>query len=132
MSNSIVIDLQSAPPSLNNLYANVPGRGRVKTKRYRTWRAAAGWDVKAVKAEKLCCPVMLDLTVKKPRGLRSDISNRVKAVEDLLVFMSILEDDSQVMEVRARWGDVPGARIEIMPIEAAPEAAPETEPCFAE
>ncbi len=25
------------PPVLNNLYANVPGKGRVKSERYRAW-----------------------------------------------------------------------------------------------
>ena len=122
MSNSIVINIQNAPPSLNNIYANVPGKGRVKSSRYKTWRSAAGWDVKLAKVAKMGGPVLLDLTVKKPR-VRSDISNRIKAVEDLLVDMDVLVDDSQVMEVRARWGDVEGARIEIMPIEAKREAA---------
>ncbi len=122
MSNSIVINIQNAPPSLNNIYANVPGKGRVKSSRYKTWRSAAGWDVKLAKVAKMGGPVLLDLTVKKPR-VRSDISNRIKAVEDLLVDMDVLVDDSQVMEVRARWGDVEGARIEIMPIEAKQEAA---------
>jgi len=117
MSNSIVIELQHAPPSLNNIYANVSGKGRVKTKRYRTWRAAAGWDVNAAKVEQLSGPVLLDLTVAKPRGTRSDISNRVKAAEDLLVFMNVLVDDSQVQEVHVRWGDVKGARIELMPLD---------------
>lgn len=118
MSNAIVIELQSAPPSLNNIYANVPGKGRVKSARYRTWQAAAGWDVKAAKVGLVEGLVRLDLTVKKPRN-RSDISNRVKAVEDLLVNMGVLIDDSQIMEVRARWGDVVGARVELFPIGGA-------------
>lgn len=126
MSNSIVINLQHAPPSLNNIYFNKPGKGRVKSGQYRTWRSAAGWDVKAAKPEKIGGAVLLDLTVKKPR-VRADISNRIKAVEDLLVDMDVLVDDSQVMEVRARWGNVDGARVEIMPIDLLTDVSHETE-----
>ncbi len=117
MSNATIIHIQNAPPSLNNIYANVPGRGRVKSGRYKTWRSAAGWDIKAAIGpgfETYACPVLLDLTVEKPR-VRSDISNRIKAVEDLLTEMGVIADDSLVMEVRARWGQVKGARIELRP-----------------
>ena len=112
MTNITVIQLQNAPPSLNNIYANVPDKGRVKSGRYRIWRSAAGWDVKMAKPRQFACKVVLDLTVARPR-VRSDISNRIKAVEDLLVEMEVLADDSLVEEVRARWGDVKGCRIEI-------------------
>lgn len=118
MSNATIICLQHAPPSLNNIYANLPGKGRVKSNHYRIWRSAAGWDVKAAKVKLISGPVLLDITVEKPRGVRSDVSNRIKATEDLLVEMGVLADDSLVMEVRARWGDVKGARIEIMPLDA--------------
>ena len=124
MSNATVIHIQHQPPSTNNLYANVPGRGRVKSGRYKTWRSAAGWDVKAHKFETFSCKVVLDLTVERPR-VRSDVSNRIKAVEDLLVEMKVLADDSLVEEVRCRWGNVKGCRIEIRefdmvtPLEAA-------------
>lgn len=127
MSNATVIHLVNAPPSLNNIYANVPGRGRVKSGRYKVWRSAAGWDVKLAKPASFSCKVVLDLTVARPR-VRSDISNRIKAVEDLLVEMGVLADDSLVEEVRARWGDVKGCRIEIrefdmvVPVEPARKA----------
>lgn len=119
MSNATVIHIQNAPPSLNNIYANIPGRGRVKSGRYKVWRSAAGWDIKAAigpSFETYSCPVLLDLTVEKPR-VRSDISNRIKAVEDLLTEMGVIADDSLVMEVRARWGQVKGARIELRPVD---------------
>lgn len=126
MTNATIIHIQNAPPSLNNIYANVPGRGRVKSGRYKTWRSAAGWDIKAAigpSFETYACPVVLDLTVEKPRN-RSDISNRIKAVEDLLTEMGVIADDSLVMEVRARWGQVKGARIELRPADLVTPVEP--------
>lgn len=113
MSNATIINIQHAPPSVNNLYFNVPGKGRVKSNRYKIWRSAASWDIKAAKPSSFSCKVILDLTVEKPKGVRSDISNRIKAIEDVLVEMGVLVDDSQIEEVRARWGAVKGARIEL-------------------
>ena len=126
MTNATIININHAPPSLNNIYANVPGRGRVKSGRYKTWRSAAGWDIKAAigpSFEAYACPVLLDLTVEKPRN-RSDISNRIKAVEDLLTEMGVIADDSLVMEVRARWGQVKGARIELRPADLVTPVEP--------
>lgn len=113
MINATVIHLENAPPSTNNLYANIPGRGRVKSGRYKVWRSAAAWDVQIAKPQSFACKVVLDLTVARPKGVRADVSNRIKAVEDLLVEMGVLADDSLVEEVRARWGDTKGCRIEI-------------------
>ena len=115
MGNALVFNFQHAPPSTNTLYANVPGRGRVKSERYRKWKNAAGWDMKGKKYKTLDCPVMLDITVKKRGKVKEDISNKIKALEDLLVEMAVLKDDSLVQEIRVRWGNVIGARVEVMP-----------------
>lgn len=126
MTNATIIHIQNAPPSLNNIYVNIPKIGRVKSGRYKTWRSAAGWDIKAAigpSFETYTCPVVLDLTVEKPRN-RSDISNRIKAIEDLLTEMGVIADDSLVMEVRARWGQVKGARIELRPADLVTPVEP--------
>lgn len=118
MRNAIVITSPHIPPSLNNIYVNVPGKGRVKSSRYRTWKTAAGWDVKLARIVQIGGPVHLSIIVEKPRGVRSDISNRIKPLEDLLTDMDVLVDDSQVMKVSAEWGDIKGFRVEIMEVEA--------------
>jgi hypothetical protein len=41
------LQLSYMPPSVNTIYANVPGKGRVKSARYKTWLKAAGWDIAA-------------------------------------------------------------------------------------
>lgn len=117
MAKSTIINIKHAPPTTNTLYANAAKGGRVKSQRYRTWKVAAGWDIRQAKWSKVNGPVLLDLTVKRTNS-RSDISNRIKAMEDLLVDMEVIDDDRNVMEVRARWGDVEGCRVKITPIAA--------------
>jgi hypothetical protein len=45
--NKVTFRLQHIPPSTNNLYANVAGRGRVKSSDYRIWaeNVAGAWCV---------------------------------------------------------------------------------------
>jgi Holliday junction resolvase RusA-like endonuclease len=117
---AVEIHLQHVPPSTNTLYANVAGRGRIKSERYRTWLQAAGWDMKAAKIKPFTVPVYLSITIGKLRG-GSDISNRIKAVEDLLVIHGVIPDDSikWVKGVYIRLADKPfdGFTIAIMEAE---------------
>lgn len=102
------------PPSLNHLFANVRGKGRVRSVRYRTWARAAGNEVMAQTKRHIAGPVMVDITCKRPRT-NCDVDNYIKACLDLLVDMAVLSDDKNVQEVRCRWGDVEGAVVTIIP-----------------
>lgn len=89
-----VIRLQHIPPSTNNLFVNVRGRGRVKSERYRTWIQAAGWDLASFNHnQRWTEPVYLTIAIGKLRA-NADVSNRVKAIEDLLVAHKIIPGDS--------------------------------------
>lgn len=99
------------PPSTNMLYRNVPGKGRRKTKRYMTWINAAGWSVKEQQPHRVEGWVIVDITVNRPDNRKRDISNTIKAIEDLLVAHELIEDDSKVYEVRARWGKCDGCEV---------------------
>lgn len=90
---SATIRLNHVPPSTNGLYANVPKVGRVKTDRYRTWLQAAGWDMKRHHNVRFSEPVFLTIVIGKLRA-NADVSNRVKAVEDLLVTHKTIPGDS--------------------------------------
>jgi hypothetical protein len=69
-----------APPSANALFANVPGRGRVRTARYQKWAETAGWEIKVqVKGEQIKGDYLLSIWL--PKGI--DLDN-VKAIADLL------------------------------------------------
>lgn len=106
------------PPSVNHLFRNVPGKGRVKTQRYLTWCRAAGNEVLAQRRHHVAGRVMVDITCQRPSA-NSDVDNRIKACLDLLVDMALIDDDKAVQEVRCRWGAVNGAVVTIVPLSAA-------------
>lgn len=112
----IEIVLQFMPPSTNNLFANIPGKGRVKSAEYNRWLIHAGMLVhtqcKTRMAER--CDITIALEDCHPTA---DVSNHIKAVEDLLVKVGVIADDNAkfVRSVRAVWADIEGCRIEIWP-----------------
>ena len=103
---SASIELLSPPP-VNNLFRNIPGRGRVISDRYARWRRDAGWQLQQQRPKKHIGPVTILIEVKAPDNRRRDIDGQVKACLDLLVSHQIIEgDDSRfVKEVSARWID---------------------------
>lgn len=117
MSNATIFTIPF-PPSVNHMFFNVPGKGRVKSNAYRVWRSAAGWDIKAAKPEKFNGPVEVLITLER-KTMRGDIDNRIKAILDVLVDMDVLVDDKQVEKVSAEWGTISGARVEVRPYEIA-------------
>ena len=79
------------PPSCNNLFANRrDGRGRYKTKRYREWITEAGWMAKSQRPQRVAGKYKFFLSLPPIRG---DASNRVKAAEDLIVSLGLVDDD---------------------------------------
>lgn len=107
------------PPSVNNLFEGKARRYPSKT--YRRWRdealAALGRQLPWPLYTK---PVRLTLAIGRPDKRRRDVSNLIKAPEDILVAAGILKDDELVHDVRAYWcPDVVGCRVEIEGMEAA-------------
>jgi Holliday junction resolvase RusA-like endonuclease len=107
----IVFDLP-LPPSVNSLYLNKPGVGRIKAPSYRLWCNEAGleakiqklgWDYQVLAAWQ---GIILDqkyrLTIDVPENMRGDIDNRNKAVLDLLVNLGLTPDDRHCQSVTVR------------------------------
>jgi len=84
----------SWPPSTNKLFANVPKRGRVKTREYGLWRTAAGWELVAQHPPKFAGPVTIDVELCSPTGRPFDPDNRLKAPLDLLKEHGVIIDDT--------------------------------------
>ena len=87
------------PPSANRLFANVPGKGRVKTRAYKNWRKAAILTIFAqVRADlRIGGPVGLSICV--PTGMRGDLDNRLKCLIDALVAANRIDDDKHVHSI---------------------------------
>lgn len=84
----------SWPPSVNALFLNVPGKGRVRTKEYDRWRGVAGWELKAQRPGKFTEPVEVTVELCPPNKRAFDADNKNKAVMDLLVLHEVIPDDS--------------------------------------
>lgn len=121
MKPTILLSNLPMPPPVNNLFANIEGKGRVRSSRYRTWANAAGWEIRAQRPARLRGPVSITLTFEDG-GSRADIDNLAKAPIDLLVALALIEaDDAKtVREVTLRWGSVNGLQIRVEPAPAAP------------
>ncbi len=91
------------PPSVNALYRNVPGRGRVKTPKYSAWIKSAGWEVISQRPAKLSGSYSVKYSLCRPDNRRRDAENYIKALSDLLVRLQIVEDDSRAVSTTVAW-----------------------------
>lgn len=86
------------PPSTNNLYRNVHGKGRVLNKEGREYKQLARMLAMGARLPLLRCDVLLEMTVYFPNRRRRDLSNTLKIVEDALKGVAYA-DDSQVARI---------------------------------
>lgn len=98
------------PPSTNGLFFNAH-KGRVKTNHYKVWLKAAGEEILAQGRRRVHGPASIAILVGRPDKRKRDISNLIKAIEDLLVSMQVIDDDSNVERVSAQWAGDPGSCI---------------------
>lgn len=90
------------PPSVNRAFRNVPGKGRVKTRDYRTWCNNAVKAIYAqVRADRRVAGNVA-VTVHLPAKMRGDIDNRIKGLLDALVKSQRIDDDKHVTTLTVR------------------------------
>jgi crossover junction endodeoxyribonuclease RusA len=90
------------PPSTNNLFVN-HARGRAVSARYKAWRNEAGLFIVAQGRKQIKGPVSLSIGLVRPDRRKRDASNAIKPIEDLLVAMRVIEDDSLVQRISVAW-----------------------------
>lgn len=89
------------PPPLNNLYRNVPGKGRVKTDRAKQYADDVARVAIATQAlPPLAKAVSVTLDVYRPRK-RGDLDGTAKAILDAIQGIAWV-DDEQVVEIHMR------------------------------
>jgi Holliday junction resolvase RusA-like endonuclease len=107
------------PPSTNNLFINT-SRGRIRSSKYDQWATEAGWELMRQRPAKAIGPVSLTFEFQSGRDKRKrDITNLLKAPEDLLVKHGIIEADDNIIvqSISANWNaEVTGVRIAITPL----------------
>lgn len=106
------------PPTANSLFANAPGKGRVRTTKYRSWATAAGWMIKTqcvgpVPGSRWC------VSIEAPIGHTRDLDNVAKPTLDLLVAMHLIGDDRYVDQITllrvdpAEWPEFKGTQMRV-------------------
>lgn len=108
------------PPSANALWRAVNGRN-IRSQVYRSWLADAGWVVNLQKPGRIEGPYTMSVTVTRPDKRRRDLSNYLKALEDLLVHLGVITDDHLAQRITLAWSDAepdPGAMVSVT-VEAA-------------
>lgn len=107
------------PPSLNNMFIN-GSRGRFRSQKYDSWIMEAGAEIMRQRPAKVAGPVNLIFEFQEGRDNRKrDITNLIKAPEDLLVKHGVIEadDGTIVRKVQANWNaEVEGVRVTIEPL----------------
>jgi len=114
MQDELVIELPFGP-SVNNMFATV-GKRRIRSVEYKSWALEAGYRLNAQRPPLMAGKVSLLIELKDPEtARRMDCTNRIKAVEDILVSHRIIQGDDQrfVREVTVRWAPVEGVRVTI-------------------
>ena len=90
------------PPSVNQLWFNVPGKGRARTEPYRNWIEAAGWELKSQRPENIVGSVAVKISAGAGDKVR-DLDNLIKPLLDLLVTHAVIADDADVASIVAGW-----------------------------
>lgn len=87
------------PPSANDLFANVPGKGRVRTEKYRSWATTAGWMIKSQNINHQVPGLGWSVAIEARINHSRDLDNILKPTLDLLVALRLIGDDRYVDQI---------------------------------
>jgi len=101
------------PPGTNNLFLNIAGKGRIKSRRYRDWIKEAGWSIQAARCGWIDGPVTVAITL--PDKMRLDTDAAIKPLLDLCVRHHLIEDDAAriIRGLSVSLAPIDGAKVTI-------------------
>jgi crossover junction endodeoxyribonuclease RusA len=104
------------PPSVNNLFVNVPGRGRAPSSHYTKWKSDAAICIMAARQKPIAGPFQATLTFDAPDKRPRDLDNMAKAPLDALKRAGLIEDDRLARKLTLEWGDAKpkGAEVHVI------------------
>lgn len=92
------------PPSVNHYWRHT-SRGTFITPKARRYRTDVGVAVLTQgRAATISGPVAVEIVAHPPNRLRRDLDNLLKGVLDALTHAGVYADDSQIADLRIRWG----------------------------
>lgn len=90
------------PPSANRLWRR-SGTHIHKSAQYTKWLREAGWQAISQKPGGIKGPYALQIQAVRPDKRKRDLGNLLKGIEDLLVSIGVIEDDSHADLISMRW-----------------------------
>ena len=92
------------PPSTNNLWMPVKGKGLVKTKEYRAWQDANAWIIRQqIGLVKIEGPFEAYFVFERPDRRKRDLDNLLKASLDCITNARVVQDDHLCQKLTAEW-----------------------------
>jgi Holliday junction resolvase RusA-like endonuclease len=91
------------PPSTNNLFVNVPGRGRVTSPRYATWKTDAALRLLVQRPHRVSGPFEIEIAISRPDRRRRDLDGLAKPILDALVQNGVVDDDHLCQRLTMEW-----------------------------
>jgi Holliday junction resolvase RusA-like endonuclease len=90
------------PPSVNELYRNLPGRGRVKTGVYDDFVRRGVASIRSQSVMPVPGRVVVIFGVER-MSASADIDNRLKSMLDTIVKAGVIGDDNLVTAIAVSW-----------------------------
>ena len=108
------------PPTANHLWIRAR-KGMRKSDAYVTWLMLAAIEARRQTFKRISGPYKLTVTASRPDRRRRDLDNLLKPLNDLLMHIGAIEDDSNCEMISARWvttGEGVSIRVEPAGVEA--------------
>lgn len=93
------------PVSVNAMYRNVRGVGRVKSKRYKAWIDEANAMNMGKTMHQTTGPFDVEIVVGRPDKRKRDLDNLAKCILDLAVSGGLVEDDHLMNSLKMEWSN---------------------------
>lgn len=104
------------PPALNHYWRNI-GKGRtILSQAAREYRTNVVAEVLSQgRSDAMTGPIAVEIVAMPPDRRRRDLDNLLKGALDALAHAGVYGDDSQIKDLRIRWGDrVGGGRLDVV------------------
>ena len=106
------------PPSRDQLFVDAGERGRIRTARYKEWRAYASSAILRQQARCIVGAAHVTVTLEEKPG-RRDADQFLDAVLSCLTENGIVSGARSMRRVTVQWGAVKGAVVEVVRHEGA-------------
>ena len=90
------------PPSVNRIWRYVNGRA-IRSREYREWIAIAHAGFLLQPEDVVSGAYTMHVMVNRPDNRRRDITNVIKAIEDVIVSAKYVDDDALCQKFTIEW-----------------------------